>query len=308
MKELLINIVEKNRKLTLEGKLADYIPALLKANKNHLGVTLKTEDGKFITYGEYSQGFTLQSISKVISFILAVSENGMDEVFKRVGLDSTDEPFNAFTKLDLPNVNKPANPMINSGAILTTSLIKGDGDEKFTKILGLTRLMANNESITFNEEVYLSEKLTGSRNRSMAYLMESKKILSGNVEDTLDTYFKQCAIEVNTRDLANIAGFISNGLPGLELKGISNKEMMLLVKGLLLTCGMYNYSAKYTIEVGIPSKSGVSGGIMAVLPRGGGIGIYSPGLDENGNSLAGLSLIKDLSKELKLNLLYNDCI
>src|SRR5690554_1604206 len=308
MKELLINIVEKNRKLTLEGKLADYIPALLKANKNHLGVTLKTEDGKFITYGEYSQGFTLQSISKVISFILAVSENGMEEVFKRVGLDSTDEPFNAFTKLDLPNVNKPANPMINSGAILTTSLIKGDGDEKFTKILGLTRLMANNESITFNEEVYLSEKLTGSRNRSMAYLMESKKILSGNVEDTLDTYFKQCAIEVNTRDLANIAGFISNGLPGLELKGISNKEMMLLVKGLLLTCGMYNYSAKYTIEVGIPSKSGVSGGIMAVLPRGGGIGIYSPGLDENGNSLAGLSLIKDLSKELKLNLLYNDCI
>lgn len=308
MKELLINIVEKNRKLTLEGKLADYIPALLKANKNHLGVTLKTEDGKFITYGEYSQGFTLQSISKVISFILAVSENGMDEVFKRVGLDSTDEPFNAFTKLDLPNVNKPANPMINSGAILTTSLIKGDGDEKFTKILGLTRLMANNERISFNEEVYLSEKLTGSRNRSMAYLMESKKILSGNVEDTLDTYFKQCAIEVNTRDLANIAGFISNGLPGLELKGISNKEMMLLVKGLLLTCGMYNYSAKYTIEVGIPSKSGVSGGIMAVLPRGGGIGIYSPGLDENGNSLAGLSLIKDLSKELKLNLLYNDCI
>jgi len=308
MKELLINIVEKNRKLTLEGKLADYIPALLKANKNHLGVTLKTEDGKFITYGEYSQGFTLQSISKVISFILAVSENGMDEVFKRVGLDSTDEPFNAFTKLDLPNVNKPANPMINSGAILTTSLIKGDGDEKFQKILDLTRTMANNESITFNEEVYLSEKLTGSRNRSMAYLMESKKILSGNVEDTLDTYFKQCAIEVNTRDLANIAGFISNGLPGLELKGISNKEMMLLVKGLLLTCGMYNYSAKYTIEVGIPSKSGVSGGIMAVLPRGGGIGIYSPGLDENGNSLAGLSLIKDLSKELKLNLLYNDCI
>lgn len=308
MKELLINIVEKNRKLTLEGKLADYIPALLKANKNHLGVTLKTEDGKFITYGEYSQGFTLQSISKVISFILAVSENGMDEVFKRVGLDSTDEPFNAFTKLDLPNVNKPANPMINSGAILTTSLIKGDGDEKFTKILGLTRLMANNERISFNEEVYLSEKLTGSRNRSMAYLMESKKILSGNVEDTLDTYFKQCAIEVNTRDLANIAGFISNGLPGLEFKGISNKDMMLLVKGLLLTCGMYNYSAKYTIEVGIPSKSGVSGGIMAVLPRGGGIGIYSPGLDENGNSLAGLSLIKDLSKELKLNLLYNDCI
>lgn len=308
MKELLINIVEKNRKLTLEGKLADYIPALLKANKNHLGVTLKTEDEKFITYGEYSQGFTLQSISKVISFILAVSENGMEEVFKRVGLDSTDEPFNAFTKLDLPNVNKPANPMINSGAILTTSLIKGDGDEKFQKILDLTRLMANNERISFNEEVYLSEKLTGSRNRSMAYLMESKKILSGNVEDTLDTYFKQCAIEVNTRDLANIAGFISHGLPGLEFKGISNKDMMLLVKGLLLTCGMYNYSAKYTIEVGIPSKSGVSGGIMAVLPRGGGIGIYSPGLDENGNSLAGLSLIKDLSKELKLNLLYNDCI
>lgn len=308
MEEILYRIVENNRDLAQKGKLADYIPALLKADKNHIGISLKTEEGLVYKYGDYNQGFTLQSISKVISFILAISENGMEDVFKKVGLDSTDEPFNAFTKLDLPNVNKPANPMINSGAILTTSLIKGDGEEKFKKILKLTRLMANNESITFNEEVYLSEKLTGSRNRAMAYLMESKRILSGNVEDTLDTYFKQCAIEVNTVDLANLAGFISSGLPGLEFEGISNKDMMLLVKGLLLTCGMYNYSAKYTIEVGVPSKSGVSGGIMALLPRGGGIGIYSPGLDENGNSIVGLGIIKDLSRELKLNLLYDESI
>ncbi|WP_422485953.1 glutaminase A [Gudongella sp. DL1XJH-153] len=302
--EILLNeIIENNRHLIKNGKVADYIPALAKADFEKIGVTVAGRTGALLySAGDYNQKFTLQSISKVISFLVAAMDNGIEDIFEKVGCDSTDEPFNAFTKLDLPNVNKPANPLINSGAILTTSMIKGNGDEKFQKILELTRRMAHNPNIGYNEEVYLSEKKTGSRNRSMAYLMSSKNILEGDVEDVLDTYFKQCSIEVDTRDLAKIGRFISAGCEGINIDGISRTDMSILLKGLLFTCGMYNYSARYAIEVGIPSKSGVGGGIMGVLPNGMGIGIFSPALDENGNSSAGIGIIKELTRRLHYNI------
>ena len=302
--EILLNeIIDRNRHLIERGKVASYIPALAKADYRKIGVTVAGRTGSLLySAGDYNEKFTLQSISKVIAFLVAAMDNGLDHIFEKVGLDSTDEPFNAFTKLDLPNIHKPANPMINSGAILTTGLINGDGDERFKKILDLTRRMANNPNIGYNEEVYLSEKRTGNRNRSMAYLMSSKGILDGDVEDVLDTYFKQCSIEVDTRDLAKIGRFISAGCEGISIDGISRKDMSVLIKGLLFTCGMYNYSAQYAIEVGIPSKSGVGGGIMGILPDGMGIGIFSPALDENGNSSAGIGIIKELSRRLHYNI------
>ncbi|MGM0396901.1 MAG: glutaminase A [Bacillota bacterium] len=301
--EILLNeIIENNRHLIEKGKLANYIPELAKANIDSIGVTVVDRNGLLHSAGDYAEKFTLQSISKVISFLVAAMDNGIEDIFEKVGCDSTDEPFNAFTKLDLPNINKPANPLINSGAILTTSMIKGNGEEKFQKILELTRLMAHNPNIGYNEEVYLSEKKTGSRNRSMAYLMSSKKILEGDVEEVLDTYFKQCSIEVDTRDLAKIGRFISAGCEGINIDGISRIDMSILLKGLLFTCGMYNYSARYAIEVGIPSKSGVGGGIMGVLPNDMGIGIFSPALDENGNSSAGIGIIKELTRRLHYNI------
>jgi len=302
--EILLNeIIENNRHLIEDGKVADYIPALAKADREKIGVTVAGRTGALLhTAGDFEEKFTLQSISKIISFLVAAMDIGIEAIFEKVGLDSTDEPFNAFTKLDLPNIHKPANPMINSGAILTTGMIKGDGEERFQKILELTRKMANNPNIGYDEEVYMSEKETGSRNRSMAYLMSSKGILDGDVEDVLDTYFKQCSIQVDTRDIAKIGRFISNGCEGINIDGISRKDMSILIKGLLFTCGMYNYSAKYAIEVGIPSKSGVGGGIMGILPNGMGIGIFSPALDENGNSSAGIGIIKELSRRLHFNI------
>ena len=301
--EILLNeIIENNRHLIEKGKLANYIPELAKANIDSIGVTVVDRNGLLHSAGDYAEKFTLQSISKVISFLVAAMDNGLDDIFEKVGCDSTDEPFNAFTKLDLPNINKPANPMINSGAILITSMIKGSEEERFEKILALTRLMAHNPNIGYNEEVYLSEKKTGSRNRSMAYLMNSKGILGDDVEGVLDTYFKQCSIEVDTRDLAKIARFISKGCEGININGISRTDMSILLKGLLFTCGMYNYSARYAIEVGIPSKSGVGGGIMGVLPNDMGVGIFSPGLDEHGNSSAGIGMIKELTRRLHYNI------
>ena len=174
------------------------------------------------------------------------------------------------------------------------------------RILELAKIMTNNPNISYSKEVYLSEKATGNRNRSIAYLMNNKGILEGDVELILDTYFKQCSIEVDTVDLAYIGKFISDGCKELNISTITNEKLTILIKSILLTCGMYNYSSKYAIDVGIPSKSGVSGGIVGVIPNNIGIGIYSPSLDSNGNSIVGLGILKSLSEELNLSIFRSE--
>lgn len=303
MEQLFDRIIEENRYLTKLGKVADYIPALSAANPDDIGVCFIDEENNLYKGGAYDRKFTIQSISKILTLTLAIIDNGLDKVLEKVGLEGTDEPFNSFVKLDSPNITKPANPMINAGAIVVTSLIKEDGSTRFDRIIDFVRFITDNDSIGYNEEVYLSEKATGSRNRAMAYLMHNKGILDGDVEEVLDTYFKQCSIEIDVVDLARIGKFISEGCKGLELSEMSNKELTTLLKGILLTCGMYDYSGRYAIEVGIPTKSGVSGGLMGVVPGNRGVGIYSPALDIHGNSIAGLGIIKSLSKELELNIL-----
>lgn len=302
MEQLLDRIIEENRYLTELGKVADYIPALSTANPNDIGVCYIDGEGRIYKSGTYNTKFTIQSISKILTLALAIMDNGLDKVLEKVGVEGTDEPFNSFVRLDLPNVTKPANPMINAGAIVVTSLIKEGESTRFQRIIEFIRFVTDNPSIGYNEEVYLSEKETGSRNRAMAYLMSSKGILEGNVEELLDTYFKQCAIEIDVVDLAKIGKFISQGCESLELSSITNKELSVLLKGVLLTCGMYDYSGRYAIDVGIPTKSGVSGGLMGVVPSNSGVGIYSPALDIHGNSIVGLGIIKSLSKELNLNI------
>ncbi|MFY9285810.1 MAG: glutaminase A [Tissierellaceae bacterium] len=303
MEKVLTDIVEKNRYLLKEGKVADYIPALAKANPNHIGVCLVDLDGTITTAGDTSIKFTIQSISKVITLMRAVMDKGQDYVFGRVGYEGTDEPFNTLYKLDLPHITKPANPMINAGAILTTSLVHGSGDEKFQRILELTRIMTNNPNIIYNEEVYQSEKATGDKNRAIANLMRARGILDGDVEEILDAYFKQCSIEVDAEDLGNIAAFLANGCRGLDDYGKSSpNSLSSILLGIMVTSGMYNYSGQYAVEVGIPSKSGVGGGILAVVPNKLGIGVFSPPLDENGNSIAGLGILKSISEEFDLRI------
>lgn len=303
MEELLRKIVEENRDLTREGEVANYIPALAKQNPNNIGICIVDVNGNIFKAGDYNIKFTIQSISKVISLMLAIMDNGQDYVFERVGYEGTEEPFNTLYKLDLPYITKPTNPMISAGAIVTTSLIKGSGDEKFQRILELTRVMANNPDITYNEEVYLSEKTTGDKNRAIANLMKARGMLEGNVEDILDIYFKQCSIHVDVLDLANIGAFLARGCQGLDNYGkVNPKKLRSILLGIMITSGMYNYSGEYAVEVGIPSKSGVGGGIMSVVPNRLGIGAFSPSLDKNGNSIAGQGMIKSIAKELNLNI------
>lgn len=297
------SILEKNRQITNKGNLANYIPALYKEeNKNDLGLCIIDEEDKIYGFGDYRKKFTIQSISKVLSLMLAIKDQGLDYVFSKVGYQATDEPFNTFIKLDLGENNKPANPMINSGALVVTSLIKGQGDEKFNRILDFTKKITKNPNLGYDQEVYLSELEANDRNRAIAYLLKSKGLIQEDIQETIDVYCRQCSIEVDTIDLANIGKFISNGCRGLLEGDSHNRKITEIIKGILLACGMYDYSSEYSIKVGIPSKSGVAGGIMGVLPAGKGIGVYGPSLDSYGNSIGGIELLKDISHDLSYNI------
>lgn len=303
VENILREIVEKNRYLTGEGKVADYIPALKKADPKGIGICIVDLMGNTYSAGDYDVKFTIQSISKVISLMLAIIDNGQSYVFERVGYEGTDEPFNTLYKLDFPHIDKPTNPMINAGAIVITSLVKGGHGERFNRILDLIRIVSNNPNISYNEEVYLSEKATGDKNRALANIMKARGMLDGDVEEILDDYFKQCSIEVDASDLANMGAFLARGCEGLSSYGsINKKKLTSILIGIMNSCGMYNFSSRYAIEVGIPSKSGVGGGIMGVVPSNMGIGVYSPALDENGNSKAGYGMMKNLAEELDLRL------
>lgn len=299
MDKLLNEIIERNRKFIDYGEVADYIPALKKADKDKVGLGCVYIDGNTHLKGDVNQKFTLQSISKVFSLIIAIEDNGYEYVFNKVGTEGTDEAFNSLYKLDFQNIKGPVNPMVNGGAILTTSLIKGE--DKFNRILNFIRKISKNPNITYNKEVYLSESKTGDKNKAMAYLMRSRNMIEGDVNDILDTYFKQCSIEVDLKDLLNMSEFILNrGRIGYE--EIVKEDTIKRVIAIMAMAGMYNSSGEYAMDVGMPSKSGVSGGIMGISPGRLAVVSYSPALDRNGNSIVGVNMMKDISNKLNLSI------
>ncbi|EOD01610.1 glutaminase A [Caldisalinibacter kiritimatiensis] len=304
MQELIDNIVKKNSELTKKGKVADYIPALSKVNPDYLGVAVKDSKGNLYYSGDYNKKFTLQSISKTISLMLALMDNGEEKVFEKVGMEPTGDAFNSIIKLETMVPSKPLNPMINAGAIAIASLIKGkNSEEKFGRLLSLFRKISRNDKLDINEEVYLSEKRTGDRNRAMAYFMKDVGIIEEDVEEVLDVYFKQCSIEVDCVDIANIGLFLANrGIIPDTGEQITSEHIARTVKTFMVTCGMYNASGEFAIKVGVPAKSGVGGGIMAVVPHKMGIGVFGPALDEKGNSVGGYGILRDLSKEFNLSI------
>ncbi|WP_326982981.1 glutaminase A [Chryseobacterium sp. MYb264] len=295
----LSTILEKNRAYYSQGKVADYIPELGKMDAKSIAFSVVGKDGKVLNTGDVKQKFTMQSISKIISLMVAVTERGEANVFDKMGYFGSDKPFNHFSNLE--TTGKPLNPMMNAGAILTTSLISGDGEKPFLKILDMVRYITKNPSIEYSKSVYESEKSTGHRNRGMFYLMKNNGLISGN-EDQLDNYFKQCSIELTTEDLAKIGYFFANEC--VRFDGDSkykNKDIARLVESQMLTAGMYEFSGEYSRTVGLPSKSGVGGGITVSVPGKIGIGVFSPALDGHGNSLAGYHMILDLVKQYDLS-------
>ncbi|AQW89658.1 glutaminase A [Elizabethkingia anophelis] len=298
--QVLKDILEKNRSYYQQGKVADYIPELGKADSKSIALSVIDENGKVINVGDTDKKFTIQSISKIISLMIAVREKGEQNIFDKMGYFGTDKPFNHFSNLE--TTGKPLNPMMNAGAILTTSLIDGEGEEPFKKILEMVRYITKNRNINYSKEVYNSERETGHRNRGMFYIMKNNGLITGN-EEKLNNYFKQCSIEVTAEDLAKIGYFFAHQCTRYDGDTTyKNADIAQLVESQMLIAGMYEFSGEYARTVGLPSKSGVGGGITVSVPGKMGIGVYSPALDQHGNSLAGYHMILDLVKKYNLSL------
>lgn len=300
--EQLEKLVKEAEPYAAEGKVADYIPALAKADQGILAVSIFDGKETCFSAGHSSEMFTLQSISKVLTLALALMDHGEEVVFDKVGMEPTGDPYNSIAKLE-SLVAKPLNPMINAGALAVSHLIKGEStEERLERLLQLIRKMSARPSVTYNREVAQSEFNTADLNRSLAFFMKQHRIIDENVDQLLDFYTKQCAIEVDCDDLARIGFVLANGGKNEEGEEIIPFEIARLVKTFMVTCGMYNSSGEFAIRVGIPAKSGVSGGIVGAVPNSIGIGIYGPALDEKGNSVAGMKLLEALSSYYHLSI------
>lgn len=285
------------------GKVADYIPELAKADPSHLGVCLITPEGEVYHAGSWKIPFTMQSISKTFSLILALQTAGYEKVFSKVGMEPTGDCFDSIIQLETKQM-PPFNPMINAGAIVTVSCI--DLPDPFASFLQLVRKLCGSKDIYLNEQVYLSEKKSGLRNRSIAYLLQSDHILEGEPEQVLDRYFRMCSVNVTTQNLARYALILANdGKDPLSGVQIIDEWIVRIVKTLMLTCGMYDESGEFAVKAGIPSKSGVGGGIVAATDQGMGIATYGPVLNKKGNSIGGIHILEYLSRELNLHYFAN---
>jgi glutaminase len=296
--EYLGRLLDEYRELE-DGEVATYIPELGRADRGWFGICVVTADGHVYEVGDTDIDFTIQSISKPFVFGMALEDQGRDTMLQHVGVEPSGNPFNAIVVDDR---NRPFNPMVNAGAIVATGLIEARDDEhRMERIIEAFSHYAGRR-LTLDETVYRSESATGDRNRAIAHLMRSFDMLSGDVDAVIDSYFRQCSLLVTCRDLATMAATLANrginpitGNRALEPRYVEN------VLSVMSTCGMYDYAGEWVYTVGLPAKSGVSGGVVAVLPGQLGIGVFSPPLDARGNSARGIKVCQRMSADFDLH-------
>ena len=287
-----------------DGEVADYIPQLALADRDGFGLALVSMDGHRYQAGDSDLRFTLQSVTKPFVLALALAELGPAEVGRRVGCEPSGEAFNAIS-LDHAT-GRPANPMINAGAIAVTALVPAAGpDERFARILdGLGRFAGR--PLDVDEDVYRSESETGDRNRALAYLMRGTGALSGDPVEAAETYFRQCSVRADVNDLAVMAATLANGgVNPVTGEAVVPEPVAVQVLAVMATCGMYDGAGEWMVRVGLPAKSGVSGGLVAVSPDRFGVAAHSPPLDPVGNSVRGVAAVRELSERFGLHLMHN---
>ena len=299
--------VSYGRQFVSEGACASYIPELSKADGRQVGICVMKPDGEIFTSGDAHQYFTVQSISKIMNLAIALQTHGYNEIFNKVKMEPSGDAFNSIIKLDTDG-QIPFNPMINSGAIVITSFLKPH--YSFEELLERMKILSLDDSLTLNQAVYESENATGFRNRSIAYLLKSKGVITGDVEEILDLYFKLCSVQVTVKSLAGFGLLLANnGIQPFTGERLIEKDVAKTIKTLMLTCGLYDGSGEFAVKIGMPAKSGVGGGILSLVNNKAGIGVFGPSLDEKGNSVAGVKMLEYLSKELHLHIFDNDpCI
>ena len=285
-----------------DGALASYIPELARVDPSGFGLSLSSSDGFVYESGDAAIEFTIQSISKPFTYALALDQIGQEAVDARIGVEPSGEAFNEISVDD--TTKTPKNPMINAGAIAAVSLVPGvTPDERFTRIRDFYSACAG-RPLDIDYEVYASEKVTGSRNRAIAYMLQSFGVLDGDPDDVLDVYFRQCSINVTSTDLARMAATLARGgVNPTTGRRVTDTFVVQRTLSVMVTCGMYDAAGDWVSAVGMPAKSGVGGGIVAVLPGQLGIGVYSPLLDAKGNSVRGVRVCRSLSHRLGLHFL-----
>ena len=291
---------------TKQGEVASYIPELANADKSKIGICILTKNGNCYSSGVSDEYFTIQSISKILNLAIALQKHGYQEVFGKVKLEPSGDKFNAIIKLDTDS-HIPFNPMINSGAIVVVDFLQPY--YSFEEILAYAKKLCMDENLSLDESVYHSERATGSRNRSIAYLLHSKGLIHDNIEEVIDLYFKLCSIRVSAKSLAGFGLILANdGINPFTGEVLLEKGIAKVVKTLMLTCGLYDGSGEFAVKAGIPAKSGVGGGILSFVNHQAGIGTFGPSLDAKGNSIAGIRMLEHLSQNLHLHILDEDTL
>lgn len=277
--------------LLTKGSVANYIPELGKVDPNRFGLAVRFLDGTTFEIGDSRTDFSIQSISKVFSLTKAFSIL-KEDLWQRVGKEPSGNPFNSLIQLENEN-GKPRNPFINAGALVIADIICSHYEEPLNKILKFIRELANNKQLKMNIGVLQSEKSYGHRNAALAHFMKSYNNIHSDVSEVLDCYFGHCSMEMNCVDIATAFLFLANhGTHPLTKKNYLSASQAKRLNALLLTCGTYDSAGDFAFKVGIPGKSGVGGGIAAIIPGLLTVCVWSPGLDKHGNSLAGTKALE----------------
>ena len=297
---ILNDIYNHVKSLEDKGTVASYIPELEKIDKNRFGIHLRTLDGNEFGVGDFDVPFSIQSISKVLALAKAASLIG-DKILERLDVEPSGHPFNQLALLEIEN-GIPRNPFINSGAIVIADILVSNLKNPKEDFLNYVRDLVGDNTINYNLRVAQSEKLTGHKNYATAYLLKSFKNLNNHVDEVLDFYFHQCSMEMTCKQLTKAFYLFANKGNCLLNKNRLTVTQIKRINAIMLTCGFYDEAGEFAFEVGLPGKSGVGGGIVALLPDKFVITTWSPGLNKKGNSQLGMIALEQFTTKTKLSI------
>lgn len=297
------SLVDTQRNEFSQGQVADYIPALAEISPTKVGISVATIDGNVVGAGDDSEAFSIQSISKVFGLVMAMNRLG-DDLWQRVNMEPSGQAFNSIIQLEWEQ-GIPRNPVINAGALLVSDVLTSHFSASKLAFLSFMRSLAGDESVYIDRHVYQSELSHGNRNAALAYLMKSFGNIEADIPDVLSHYFTQCSVAMSCEQLANSLLFLANkGVDPKTNKVICSARDAHRVNAILSTSGMYDQSGEFAFSVGLPAKSGVGGGVVAIVPNYGVICTWSPPLNKFGNSVVGTNLVSNLAEELGLSIYH----
>ncbi len=300
-KEIISQIYEEVIKIGDRGKVADYIPALAEVDPSQLGIAVATPGGDIFGIGDYQTKFSIQSISKVFTLAMVIRHIG-DKLWESVGREPSGNPFNSLIQLE-NECGKPRNPFINAGALVVTDRLMHLYKRPKEDILSFVRELSASEDIYFDKNVANSEIYHSSRNSALAYFMKSFGNIKGDVDTLIDIYCNHCSITMTCEELAKSFLFLANrGVNPFKNERLLSVSMSKRLNALMLTCGFYDESGDFAFRVGLPGKSGVGGGIVAVIPGQLSIAVWSPGLNKHGNSCLGIEVLERFTTRLQTSI------